>query len=104
MPTHSENHADCESELTSQQGVGTVEGQPSDSTGKDGQVEESSQPLTGYELIADLMRRQDDVISELDSLNLRVESAIKEVTAARKLEQADGGDVENGIEASRNAA
>ena len=33
------------------------------------------------------MRRQDDVINELDSLNERIEAAIQEVTDARKLEE-----------------
>ncbi|MFT5303237.1 MAG: hypothetical protein ACI87E_002475 [Mariniblastus sp.] len=45
-------------------------------------------PLTGYELVADMMRRQDAVIAEIDDLNHRIESAIKEITDARKLEEA----------------
>ncbi|MGI9496875.1 MAG: hypothetical protein ACR2NK_12520 [Mariniblastus sp.] len=50
-------------------------------------VEEERPALTGYELVADMMRRQDDVINELDSLNERIEAAIQEVTDARKLEE-----------------
>ncbi len=50
-------------------------------------VEEERAALTGYELVADMMRRQDDVINELDSLNERIEAAIQEVTDARKLEE-----------------
>ncbi|MGY8748052.1 MAG: hypothetical protein ACKVHR_08350 [Pirellulales bacterium] len=42
--------------------------------------------MTGYELVADMMRRQDDVINELDGLNERIEAAIKEIIDARKLE------------------
>ncbi len=48
---------------------------------------ESSEPLIGYELVADLMRRQDDVIAELDELNVRIESAIKEISEARHLQE-----------------
>lgn len=51
------------------------------------QSQESSQQLTGYELVADMMRRQDDVIAELDLLNLRIDTAIKDISDARKLEQ-----------------
>ena len=42
--------------------------------------------LTGYELVADMMRRQDEVINELDGLNERIEAAIKDIIDARKLE------------------
>lgn len=45
------------------------------------------EPLTGYELVADMMRRQDEVIAQIDSLNERIESAIKELSEARKLEE-----------------
>ncbi len=45
------------------------------------------EPLSGYELVADMMRRQDEVIAELDSLNEKIESVIQEISAARKLEQ-----------------
>jgi hypothetical protein len=47
---------------------------------------ERSEPLTGYALVADLMRRQDDVIAEIDTLNDRIESIIREITEARKAE------------------
>ncbi len=49
-------------------------------------VEEERPELTGYELVADMMRRQDDVINELDQLNQRIEAAIQEITDARKLD------------------
>ena len=44
------------------------------------------EPLTGYALVADLMRRQDEVIAEIDSLNERIESFIREITESRKAE------------------
>ena len=43
--------------------------------------------LTGYELVADMMRRQDEVISQINDLNARIESAIEEITDQRKQEQ-----------------
>ncbi len=46
-------------------------------------------PLTGYELVADMMRRQDEVIEQIDELNSRIEEAIKEISDARKAEQAE---------------
>ncbi|MDA7861841.1 hypothetical protein N9B22_02105 [bacterium] len=49
-------------------------------------VEEERPALTGYELVADMMRRQDDVINEIDDLNKRIEAAIQEITDARKIE------------------
>ena len=51
---------------------------------------DASEPLTGYELVADMMRRQDEVIAQIDSLNERIESAIKELSEARKLEEQAG--------------
>lgn len=45
-----------------------------------------SQPLTGYELVADMMRRQDEVLDQLDALNARIESAINKISASRKSE------------------
>lgn len=51
---------------------------------------EASERLTGYELVANLMKRQDEVIAEIDSLNDRIESAIKEISDARKLEDQAG--------------
>lgn len=44
------------------------------------------EPLTGYELVTDMMRRQDEVLGQLDNLNARIELAIKEISAARKCE------------------
>ena len=57
-----------------------------DSTASNDESKSSNPTLTGYELVADMMRRQDEVISELDTLNLRIEAAIKEISDARKLE------------------
>ena len=54
------------------------------------EVIEGGEPLKGYELVADLMRRQDQVIVEIDALNDRIESAIKQLEEARKLEQRVG--------------
>ena len=44
------------------------------------------EPLTGYELVEDMMRRQDEVLQQLDDLNARVESTIKQISAVRKTE------------------
>lgn len=46
----------------------------------------SSPSLTGFELVADMMRRQDAVIAEIDELNGRIEAAIESLSAARKAE------------------
>jgi hypothetical protein len=43
-------------------------------------------PLSGYELVADMMRRQDEVLLKLDALNDRIELKIAEISAARKSE------------------
>jgi hypothetical protein len=56
--------------------------------------------LSGYELVADMMRRQDDAINQLDDLNARIESAIAEISASRNsqtddLELGDGYAGEN---------
>lgn len=50
------------------------------------------EPLTGYELVADMMRRQDEVIAEIDLLNERIESAIKAISAAREKENQASGE------------
>ena len=42
--------------------------------------------LSGYDLVADMMRRQDDVLGQLDDLNDRIELAIEQISAARKSE------------------
>lgn len=39
-----------------------------------------------YEFVADLLRRQDEVLNALDDLNDRIELAIKEISAARQAE------------------
>ena len=49
-------------------------------------IEIPTEPLTGYELVADLMRRQDDVITQIDALNIQIETIIRDVTEARKAE------------------
>ena len=41
---------------------------------------------SGYELVADMMRRQDEVLEQLDNLNARIELTIKQISAARKSE------------------
>ena len=43
-------------------------------------------PLTGYDLVKDMMRRQDAVLTQLDDLNDQIESTIKEISAVRKSE------------------
>ena len=47
---------------------------------------QSQEPLTGYELVEDMMRRQDEVLAQLDDLNARIELSIKEISIARKSE------------------
>ena len=47
---------------------------------------EQKEPLTGYDLVEDMMRRQDEVLRQLDDLNAQVESAIEEIAAVRKSE------------------
>ena len=42
--------------------------------------------LTGYELVADMLRRQNEVLVQLDDLNDRIELAIEQISAARKSE------------------
>ena len=41
------------------------------------------------QIVLDLLERQESALEELDSLNERVESAIKEITAQRELEIAE---------------
>ena len=51
--------------------------------------DEASSPqetLLGYELVADMMRRQDEVLEQLDDLNARIELAIEQIAATRKSE------------------
>jgi hypothetical protein len=62
------------------------EADSSESPETDAQQPSDSETLTGYELVADMMRRQDDVINQLDDLNARIESAIAEISASRKSE------------------
>ena len=47
---------------------------------------ERQEPLTGYKLVKDMMRRQDEVLKQLDDLNARVESTIEQISAVRKTE------------------
>jgi len=72
---------DCDLESSDQGGIEDAESLDS-ATPSDQQQE----PLAGYELVEDMMRRQDEVLSQLDDLNTRIESAIQEVSAARKSE------------------
>jgi hypothetical protein len=76
------------------------------STSDDAEVIESGEPLIGYELVADMMRRQDEVIAQIDSLNDRIESVIKELDDARKLEQqaGDASDAESNSASPRTKA
>jgi len=53
------------------------------------EVDEVTDPQaspSGYELVTDMMRRQDEVLEQLDDLNARIELAIKQISAARKSE------------------
>lgn len=52
-------------------------------------VDDVVEPLeasSGYEMVADMMRQQDEVLEQLDDLNARIELAIKQISAARKSE------------------
>ena len=55
-----------------------------------GDADEALEPqeaaLTGYELVADMLCRQDEVLIQLDDLNDRIELAIEQISAARKSE------------------
>ena len=55
-----------------------------------GDVDEALEPqeeaLTGYKLVADMLRRQNEVLIQLDDLNDRIELAIEQISAARKSE------------------
>ena len=57
-----------------------------------GRFESSNDDLEGYELVADLLRRQDEALGELDRLNQRIETAIDAITASRN--EAESGDQE----------
>ena len=50
---------------------------------------EEAKHLTGVDLIKNVLQRQEQVLSEIDSLNVRVEAAIQELSDARKLELAE---------------
>ena len=52
----------------------------------DAALETQEGALSGYELVADMVRRQDEVLVQLDDLNDRIELAIKQISAARKSE------------------
>ena len=60
-------------------------------------VEQERPSLSGYELVADMMRRQDDVINELDDLNKRIETAIQEISDARKIEDKANLDLQDAV-------
>lgn len=47
---------------------------------------EPQETLAGYELVTDMLRRQDEALKQLDDLNARIELAIEEISAARKIE------------------
>jgi len=47
---------------------------------------EAEDVLSGYDLVTDMMRRQDEVLGQLDDLNERIELAIDQISAARKSE------------------
>jgi len=65
----------------------------------------NKEPLTGYELVEEMMRRQDEVLVQLDDLNDRIESAIQEVSAARKSEiEAQEADADDQAMDQRRAA
>ena len=57
---------------------------PKRSDAKD--VVEPQESSSGYEMVADMMRQQDEVLVQLDDLNARIELAIKQISAARKSE------------------
>jgi len=58
------------------------------------EVETPNPQLSEYEFVADLLRRQDEVLNALDDLNVRIESAISEISAARQAEMEAANPVE----------
>ena len=44
----------------------------------------TSEPLEGYELVASLMRQQDEVLADLDALYEQVEATIKKIQDQRE--------------------
>lgn len=50
-------------------------------------TEHASEPLTGFELVADMMRRQDEVLQQIDDLDGRINAMINQITAEREAEK-----------------
>ena len=53
----------------------------------DSKTEQQDAP-TGYEIVANLLDRQEQVLDDLNELNTRIEATIKEISEARQLEAA----------------
>ena len=81
---------DCQNESQTEQSdeseADDIETEEASSSLDDADHCPSEQPLTGYALVEDMMRRQDEVLMQLDDLNAQVESAIEELSEARKSE------------------
>jgi hypothetical protein len=52
----------------------------------------------GANIVMSLLRRQDQVLSELDELNARVEATIKSITEARQQESATQQELNTSLE------
>lgn len=52
-----------------------------------GSSEQTAEPLTGFELVADMMRRQDEVLEQIDDLDGRINAMINQITAEREAEK-----------------
>ncbi len=50
---------------------------------------ENQPTVAGYEIVANLLVRQEQVLEELEVLNSRIEATIKSITEARQLEAAN---------------
>ena len=75
-PTTDQQAAQPTEDVSSHQSELSVESDASESEGV----------LSGYDLVTDMMRRQDEVLGQLDELNDRIELAIDQISAARKSE------------------
>lgn len=75
-PTTDQQAAQPTEDVSSHQSELSVESDASESEGV----------LSGYDLVTDMMRRQDEVLGQLDDLNDRIELAIEQISAARKSE------------------
>lgn len=49
---------------------------------------ETEPAVDGYEIVANLLSRQDEVLEELNELNTRIEATIKSINVARQTEAA----------------